>query len=475
MEPAPVEQCRMLELGCGEGSNMLAMAYAVPESTFVGVDIASEAIKAGTARIERLGLTNYTLHALDLAALDEGFGTFDYIVAHGVYSWVPEPVRDRLMATCKALLAPHGVAYISYNVYPGYYQRQAGREIMRYHTRHMDDEYERTRQGRSVLHLAAEGYAAEEGDPYQQALRQEFERLDATSNETVLHSALADVNNAFYVHEFAGHAARHGLQFLAEAEYVMMQDHIFNDEARSVLQQLAGRPVEREQYIDFLLGRKFRQTLLCHEDVALRRPPRPASVAGCYAGGAIRQVPVQGEAKPGTERFKGIGDHREIQTSHPISKAVFHTIGDAWPRYVAFEELLDLVREVWEREGDAPVPEQADEILGAMLLDLYGDRFLSLHTYQPSFTTDITPRPEASAVARLQAEVSRIVTNRVHYSVQLRDDAERRLMRLLDGTREAPDLVEAVNAGRREDEEPVDADWLWDALERFAERALLVA
>lgn len=474
MEPAPVEQCRMLELGCGEGGNMLAMAYALPESTFVGVDIASKAIEAGTARIERLGLSNYTLHALDLAELDEDFGTFDYIVAHGVYSWVPAEVRDRLMAACRALLAPHGVAFISYNVYPGYYERQMAREIMRYHTRSMDGDFERARQGRAILHLAMEAYPAMQEDPYQQALQKEFERLDATSDAVLVHSALADVNEAFYVHEFAGHAADHGLQFLAEAEYVLMQDDLFNDEAQSVLQQLEGRPVEREQYIDFLLGRKFRQTLLCREDVSLHRPPQPTSVAACYAGGNIRQVPVEGDAKPGTERFKGSDGESTIQTSHPISKAVFHAIGDAWPRYVAFEELLDLVREVWDRESDVLPPEQADEILGAMLLDLYSDRFLRLHTYQPSFTTDITPRPEASAVVRLQAEDHAIVTNMVHYSVKLRDRAERRLMRLLDGTREAPDLVEAVNAELDEDEEPVDADWLWDALERFAERALLV-
>jgi methyltransferase-like protein len=476
MDPAPVEQCRVLELGCGDGSNLLPMAYALPESTFVGVDIAAKAIADGQARIEELGLTNYTLHALDLAELGEDMGTFDYIMAHGVYSWVPAEVRERLMAVCKALLAPHGVAFISYNVYPGFYQRQMAREIMRYHTRAIDGDYARVRQARAILNFAMEGLPEAQEDPYQAALRQEFGRLDQTTDEVLVHSVLADVNQAFYVREVIEHARAHGLQFLAEAEYVMMQDRQFGDEARATLQQLEGRPVEREQYIDFLLGRKFRQTLLCHEIVDLQRPPHPSRVAGSYAGGEVQEVPVEGEAKPGAARFQGIEEHAVIQTAHPLSKTVLRTLATAWPRYVAFENLHDRARAAWTQAADeVPPAEQTREILGALLLDLYADYFLSLHQYQPTFTTDVSSQPEASAVARLQAKASSIVTNMVHFSVYLRTPAERRLLRLLDGTHETPDLPGAVNAGRGEDEEPVEADWVWDTLERFAENALLVA
>src|SRR6185295_5795453 len=79
------------------------------------------------------------LFAKDLCNLDSGFGEFDYIVAHGVYSWVPAAVRERLMALCAGLLAPQGIAFISFNVYPGAYSSRALREMMSYHVRNVRD------------------------------------------------------------------------------------------------------------------------------------------------------------------------------------------------------------------------------------------------------------------------------------------------------------------------------------------------
>jgi tRNA G46 methylase TrmB len=89
MRPAPVERCRVLELGCNDGSNLIAMAYGLPQSQFVGIDLAERPIAKGKATIEALGLTNLTLHCLDLRHMPSDLGRFDFILAHGVYSWVP--------------------------------------------------------------------------------------------------------------------------------------------------------------------------------------------------------------------------------------------------------------------------------------------------------------------------------------------------------------------------------------------------
>jgi len=39
LSPAPVAQCRVLELGCASGGNLIPMAYHLPESEFVGLDL----------------------------------------------------------------------------------------------------------------------------------------------------------------------------------------------------------------------------------------------------------------------------------------------------------------------------------------------------------------------------------------------------------------------------------------------------
>jgi SAM-dependent methyltransferase len=148
MTPAPVASCRVLELGCGDGGNLIPMAFSLPGSEFVGVDLAPSTIKVGADKAARLGLTNISLRPLDILDFDLSFGEFDYIIAHGVYSWVPHEVREKVLAICRTHLAPQGVAYISYNAFPGGHIRQMMREMMQYHTRDILDPQERI-QGRA--------------------------------------------------------------------------------------------------------------------------------------------------------------------------------------------------------------------------------------------------------------------------------------------------------------------------------------
>src|SRR6195256_4746917 len=155
MAPRPVDRCRVLELGCGDGSNLIPMAYGLPGSEFVGVDLATTAVTSGAAAISALGLRNVVLHHLDVMDVSDAFGTFDYIIAPGLYSWVPEPVRDRILGICEAHLARHGVAFVSYNTYPGCHLRQAVWQILQFHVEGMTDPGERIAQARALAHFMA--------------------------------------------------------------------------------------------------------------------------------------------------------------------------------------------------------------------------------------------------------------------------------------------------------------------------------
>src|SRR6185295_13416486 len=119
MNPVPINDCRVLELGCGAGGNILPMACSLPGSTFVGIELAGAAVARGNEAIKTLGLKNVSLHQQDVMLIKDELGPFDYIIAHGLYSWVPEAVREHVLSICRSLLTPQGVAYISYNAYPG--------------------------------------------------------------------------------------------------------------------------------------------------------------------------------------------------------------------------------------------------------------------------------------------------------------------------------------------------------------------
>jgi hypothetical protein len=87
--------------------------------------------------VASLGLTNIELIHCDILDFDPSSGQFDYIIAHGVYSLVPHVVREKIMAIFKAHLAPHGVAYVSYNSHPFSHTRNLARDMMLFHTRHL--------------------------------------------------------------------------------------------------------------------------------------------------------------------------------------------------------------------------------------------------------------------------------------------------------------------------------------------------
>ena len=120
MQPTPVENCRVLELGCAGGGNLIPMAYGLPNSTFTGIDNSARQIEMAQQKATALGLDNITLQTMDIMEVAPDFGEFDYIIVHGIYAWVPPAVQDQLLAICQQNLAPQGVAYISYNTLPGW-------------------------------------------------------------------------------------------------------------------------------------------------------------------------------------------------------------------------------------------------------------------------------------------------------------------------------------------------------------------
>ncbi|MGH9351306.1 MAG: methyltransferase domain-containing protein, partial [Terriglobia bacterium] len=151
MTPAALESCRILELGCGDGANIIPVAFGLPHSRCLGIDLAARPIAIGQGVIDALGLKNIALRQMDMMDAGKDLGEFDYIIAHGIYSWTPPAVQDKLLAICSENLAPDGVAYVSYNAYPGGHIRQMMRRMMLYHTRNISDPMERVRNGLGFL------------------------------------------------------------------------------------------------------------------------------------------------------------------------------------------------------------------------------------------------------------------------------------------------------------------------------------
>jgi SAM-dependent methyltransferase len=410
MTPAPVTACRVLEIGCGNGANLIPLAYHLPESRFTGIDLAAAPIAAGCTMARDLGLSNIDLRVADLCELGAEMGEFDYIFAHGLYSWIPVDVRDRLLAVCRERLAPEGVAFVSYNVYPGRYPRQMIREILLYHTRLVEDPAERIAEARRLL---------------EQLDHPEAKSLMEQGDDSLFHDDLAPINDPVWFREFAAHAQRHGLQYLGEAD-----SHKTFDPAMPLVS--AAEVIEREQYVDFLKLRRFRQTLLCRGQVALDR-----------AAGAERMDEFLFSENKGGQR---------ISSSEGAVEAVLQALHDTAPLPVGFEELIPYA-------GEAG-------LLREVLFALLRAGYVNLHVHDFPCQETVTERPRASRLARYQAAGEGNVTSACHIPVEL-DVIARHLVRLLDGTRTheeiASELAGIEGAPGLEDVRrylPGSLDWL---------------
>jgi len=452
VKPAPIEHCRVLELGCAGGGNIIPMALGLPKGEFVGIDYAARQIARGREMVDALQLGNISLVQSNLLDLDASLGQFDYVIAHGVFSWVSRPVQEKLLEICSQNLAPSGVAYVSYNTFPGWYYTGMMREMMVYHTRRIREPRERVARARRFADFMAEAVPAEESvygylvNQYARFLRGEVDGGRPADDALLLHDELEEVNGAIFFSQFAERAARHGLQYLGEAEFCTMMTSSFPDHVSRALDEMANDVIELEQYVDFVRNRALRQTLLCHEDVPIHRQITLRSIPSLYV--ASRARPVQ----PGPDlhavevaEFR-ISDGATMSTEHPVTKEAMLYLSQAWPRPVPFGELLarsrsrlGLVRADAARDG---------QMLAANLMTAYGysGKLVELHVYAPQMAVEVSERPVASPLARLQARENVQVTNLRHERVTI-DAFERCLLPYLDGHHDLGDLVDVLEAG----------------------------
>jgi hypothetical protein len=461
LSPAPVERCRVLEIACGDGANLIPMAYGIPGSEFVGFDLAGAPIERGQSRIRELGLENVRLFQGDLLEVGAEMGRFDYIIAHGIYAWAPEPVRDRVLALCSELLTDHGIAFVSYNTLPAGYMRLMLRDMMLFRTQGIDDSLQRVEEGMAFLRLVCESRA--ESDPMRAILEAQLKRMNKPDLGAVRHDELSDVYQPVYFLDLAQHAERHGMQYLCESVLAPPPDPSYREEIHQALEAAAGGDfLRKEQLLDFIRLRAYRETLLCRKERVVRRDFPAASFRRLLF--ASQATPSEGE-KPGATAFALAGGIK-MESNHPGVTALLLELGKAWPYALSYESL----------EPHLAGKGLALDAQGvALLVRLAISRMLEFRTWNPSLARTIPERPKASAVSRQEARTRDRCTSLLHLLVSLEDVKVKILLKLLDGTRTRADLVKAMAAEFPETPSPELEAGIVDALENIHRSGILEA
>jgi SAM-dependent methyltransferase len=436
LSAAPAAGARILELGCGDGGNALSIAQSLPGASVVGIDLEATAIERGRRLAEAAGLDNAELRCGDIEDPDAGEEPFDYLIAHGVYSWVPPRARGALLERARRCLAPGGIAFISFNAYPGSYLRDMTRDILRYHVRDVADPQRRLAEAQELMRTIV---SVEDPSPFARVLREHMERMLEAADALLFHDDLAEVSTPFYFHEVVEHAGLHGLRFLAEADLSESLMRDVPEGVEALVRRLPDDFVVREQYLDFFKNRMFRQTLFCHAEAPVSGAIDAAALSGCWFSSSAR--PGEDVGDDDAETFTTDGGYT-VTTSEPLVRAALHALAESWPAAVAFADLLE--RSVETLGRSVPAELVADR-LQSVLLEAYLSRVVSALGCPPPVTPKAGPRPRASGLARAQrAAGAPAVASLLHTNVVIGDPDLSAALGLADGMRERADFAEAL-------------------------------
>lgn len=423
LNPPPLDHCRVLEVGCARGDNLIPMALHLPGSTFLGIDRSHRQIDEGRRIVMALGVANVELLPLDILDFGADRGPFDYIIAHGIYSWVPPPVRDRILEICAAHLSPQGVGYVSYNTQPGWFVRQIIRDLMLYHAKQFDDPREQVRQGKQFLIDVAAGLAPDPTSTYGPNLQGAAASIGDKSESALAHDFLEEYNDPIYFHQFAEHITAKGLRYLTDARPMSGSEAMLPPAGIDVLRHYGTDPIRREQCLDFLCRRAFRRSLICRTDGAPLLAPRADQLRTLHFASSA----VPADAIVGSFRTS---DGRTVAVAEPAVRDALRALAVAWPRTLTWDELRAAVG-------------GRDTLADHLLWCVMNTTLLEISVRPWSGCATVSERPTASSLSRLQAKDGGRATNARHMLVALPPFLAHLLM-LLDGTRDRSELVAAL-------------------------------
>ncbi|MEX0677629.1 MAG: class I SAM-dependent methyltransferase [Pirellulales bacterium] len=442
MQPTPADRCRVLELGCATGGNLIPLADRHAGSTFVGIDYSQVQIDAARRVARALGLANIELECASIADLGDELGTFDYIICHGVYSWVPRDVQNKILWLCRTALNPQGVAYVSYNTYPAWHLRLLVRQALGGCSRQGSSE-QRLAQGRALLEWLSSTMASDQ-TPFGRLLTVELDGILRQPGEYLFHEYFESDNKPLYFHELARRAAEAELQYLGDAVPSRMFAANYGPAVEQRLLRMTDDPIATEQHLDVLCNRGVRRTLLCHREVALSRRPLADRFLELYFCGQITPERAEGPLRSWTPATFAAQDGTKITHSAPLVKALLDYFGSQWPRSLSIDEATRAVAELVAAEGHPPdASARTRQLVIQNVVQFVAGGLVEPTSAPDSFTTSVGLRPRASRLARLQAQSSKGVTNRRHETVHLDDDS-RRVLGYLDGQRDREALLAAL-------------------------------
>jgi methyltransferase-like protein/cyclopropane fatty-acyl-phospholipid synthase-like methyltransferase len=490
LDPVLPEKARVLELGCASGGNIIPLAERYPDSEIVGIDYSKVQIDAAEATIKSLSLKNITFKCESILDFDTKGKPFDYIIVHGIYSWVDKEVQNKILEICGDCLSDNGVAYISYNTLPGWNAVRTIREMMLYHCQNFDDNDTKLAQAANMLKFVSDSIP-NENSTYKKTLESEIKTLEKADRNYLFHDHLEANNEPCYFHDFATNAAKNKLSYLGDSNISTMFIGNFTPSAAEKLGAI-NDIVRQEQYMDFVSNRRFRSTLMVKAGTQVNRN---VSIERLENLQLIPNLAIVIEKAGDLEDGKPV-DKLKLQdmnnpevtatlTGEEVCSCYREMIAVA-PKTLTLKEIVTRVTKKYNYND-----KELREKLDTTLLMLLFKGLITVSYGTSDFTSVISKKPKVSDLTRLEARTKQMLANQVHAPIRLRDD-QRVILQYLDGNNNLNAINKAVKEHISKGEltvsiegKPVSADsaqidetiqdYVTDNLTFLSRNALLVA
>ncbi len=445
----------VLEIGCSFGGNIIPLAQYNPDMHITGIDLSTTQIGEGQQIIKQMGLDNIELIQQDICEYQVPENHFDYIICHGVYSWVPDIVKDAILAVIQAGLSDKGVAYVSYNTYPGWKIQEFYRDAMLFHSKGNKNIDEKYGYALAMLDFLKEGT-----DPEFElgvAMERDYSRLKNSGRDYFVHEYLAECNDPMYFYQFVEQLDKHKLTYAMDANIqnqYQYSDHVSDTVREQIASYEQVNFIAKEQYKDFVHNQTFRCSIITKQSVADKTKINYTSnidnkiLENLYVVGFSKDS-LGADIKIDVDAWlEKIIPSKENEQHRQVTSFIANALINANGQCLQVKTLL----ERWQ----AGIKRTGINVFYQNISRLMLDGSLLILPYQRVIYDKIDVQPK---VAKPTRELVKYFQAQEHETIQLVNDMHRgislsvvdmEILPLLDGKHSVTDLCQAVNQAVQE-------------------------
>lgn len=435
IKSASIFACNVLEIGCGNGLHLLNMAMQLPNSRFIGIDVGAKHITEGKQLIEQLQLRNIHLQQMNVLEYEPTEEKFDYIICHGIFSWVSDQERNKILAICKHHLHPEGIAYISYNCFPGWHLNGMLRDMMNFHGSKMQTTSNKIAQARAMVQFVGEA-VTDPDIPYSEFIKSNVAKVQMAPDDYIFHEYLEQQNQPFYLYEFCQLASTYQLQYLGDTDFASMNISNYTDQAQQTLESICQDLIDMEQYMDFLSGREFRSSLVMHNHQTVSRVVDITPFMNfLYSFSPFDGITAKQSLEP---LLNSITIQGQSANEIPLYKEAISLLCEQHPKTLSLKQIVAQISNTISDVSEAPT------LLANLFQVLLVRRRINVHLIQRRIPEQLPNKPLASPLARIQAKDRQLIPTLHNMMIQIEAEWEYDLIQYADGTRTIAELMQKL-------------------------------